>query len=188
MAHPVEHAVISISSKYTVSSDGRVFSTTAGRVMKQRINSAGYAVVTLKINSKSVTRSVHQLVLLAFVGGPPNDGHKYSCDHRNRVRKDNRLLNLRWATASEQVQNSSVCLETTSRPASYRPIIATSCTGEMTSFPRIADALSTIAPLVNPKSSHRFVYKVLGSEKMAYGHTWEYAPPPAGLFKLILKL
>ena len=45
---------------------------------------------------------VHRLVAQCFV---PNPDNKYSVDHINRNRSDNRASNLRWATASEQNLN-----------------------------------------------------------------------------------
>jgi hypothetical protein len=59
----------------------------------------GYQVITLTMeNKKQVTRKVHRLVLEAFVGqAPPGT----ICCHENANRSDNRLVNLRWGTPSE---------------------------------------------------------------------------------------
>ena len=45
---------------------------------------------------------VHRLVLEAFVGPCP-EGKE--CDHINRKKADNRVVNLRWVTRSENMKN-----------------------------------------------------------------------------------
>lgn len=45
---------------------------------------------------------VHRLVAQAFIENPDN---KSEVDHINRVKEDNRVENLRWATRNEQLEN-----------------------------------------------------------------------------------
>lgn len=52
-------------------------------------------------------RTVHRLVAETFLDNPDE---KPTVDHINRVRDDNRLDNLRWATYKEQNNNSSIVL------------------------------------------------------------------------------
>lgn len=61
----------------------------------------------LRIKIGTTIYSVHRLVLETFVGPCPEGK---TCDHINRVRDDNRIENLRWATASEQGFNSATHL------------------------------------------------------------------------------
>jgi hypothetical protein len=49
---------------------------------------------------------VHYLVILAFLGPMPSDKCKYSVDHIDKNRGNNKLENLRWATDREQANNS----------------------------------------------------------------------------------
>lgn len=49
-------------------------------------------------------RGVHTLVAKAYL---PNPENKPSVDHINRVRTDNRVENLRWATTVEQATNTA---------------------------------------------------------------------------------
>jgi hypothetical protein len=47
---------------------------------------------------------VHQLVLAAFIGPRP---HLAVCDHINATPSDNRVANLRWITAAENVRHAA---------------------------------------------------------------------------------
>jgi hypothetical protein len=52
-----------------------------------------------------VHTSLHRIVAFTFLGPPPSDGQEYTVDHVNRNKEDNRVLNLRWATPHEQLDN-----------------------------------------------------------------------------------
>ena len=90
---------------YEVSDLGRVRSIDRvlprrwrGRLLTPTAMSSGYLVVTLWRNGKQRTWLIHRLVLLGFVGDPP-DGHEAL--HLNGDNADNRLTNLTWGTHSE---------------------------------------------------------------------------------------
>lgn len=70
-------------------------------VCKQSVNSDGYKQVR---TSKSRGDKVHRLVATAFIDNPEG---KPTVDHINRIRSDNRVDNLRWATMKEQSDNSA---------------------------------------------------------------------------------
>lgn len=61
---------------------------------------SGYLTVNLGAKKRNIL--VHRLVAEAFI---PNPENKPQVDHINRVRDDNRVENLRWATAVEQCEN-----------------------------------------------------------------------------------
>lgn len=76
------------------------------RVLKQTPDSAGYPAVAMssghlgrKVQAK---RRVHVLVLTAF-RGPRSPGQQGR--HLNDVKSDNRLENLQWGSASENVRD-----------------------------------------------------------------------------------
>jgi hypothetical protein len=76
------------------------------RQMAVRSDPAGYQTASLQAgplgSGKSYPFLVHRLVLLAFVGEPP-PGHV--CCHADGDRSNNRLTNLRWDTAAENLQD-----------------------------------------------------------------------------------
>lgn len=89
---------------YFVSIDGRVLSLKGINpiILKPQTRTKGYKFVDLRDNGKNEKIDIHRLVLMAFVGMPP-EGKE--CDHINRVRDDNRLENLRWVTKIENEAN-----------------------------------------------------------------------------------
>ncbi len=80
-----------------MSKDGRKV-TTIGRVLKPALTKAGYLKVSIYVEGQKHTRQVHKLVALAFLDNPEN---KPQIDHKNGIRTDNRVSNLRWVTAKE---------------------------------------------------------------------------------------
>lgn len=100
--------VVGYEGLYDVSDQGRVRSLfngtrprTRSYVLAQQ-SKDGYRRVYLYKDGKSTKRSVHQLVLEAFVGERPP-----GCEtrHLNSIRHDNRLENLTWGTRSENCKD-----------------------------------------------------------------------------------
>ncbi len=99
--------VVGYEGFYDVSNLGRVRSlprvvisrggtrVSPGRILKDSCPQRNYHMVILFKHGLSKTIAVHRLVLIAFVGSPPN-GHE--AFHWNGHGKDNRLANLRWDT------------------------------------------------------------------------------------------
>lgn len=81
---------------YEVSTLGRV--RWQGRLLKGHITTGGYQQVCLCKQNSKVKKFfyVHRLVLLAFIG--PS---KLVCNHKNHVKRDNRLENLEYVTGKE---------------------------------------------------------------------------------------
>lgn len=174
---PITVAPLKGYPKYSATSDGRIINTDTGLDMALRSNHDGYMVVTLKMNGRSIPKTVHTLVLAAFRGGPPDDGQVYSCDHCDRNRSNNDISNLRWATAVQQAQNSVRCML---RPGAYRPVMVTDAAGTAVIYPTMATAMSIVAPDKHPCNAT--VYAALKTGNPALGYQWEYAPPPAGVY------
>lgn len=87
-----------------VREDGMVLNHVRGNPKKYTwtngyLHKNGYR--TVRIRGKDY--KVHRLVAETFI---PNPENKPTVDHINRIRDDNRICNLRWATQKEQVENS----------------------------------------------------------------------------------
>lgn len=89
---------------YFATEDGLIFSCLSGEeraVFGQR-SGKGYLAVTLCRDGERVRRSVHSLILEAFVG-PRMKG--FDASHRNGIPNDNRLDNLEWKPHFENMQD-----------------------------------------------------------------------------------
>jgi hypothetical protein len=73
-----------------------------GRLLRQR-ELWGYLYVNLCVHDKREHCRVHRLVVTAFI---PNPENKPQINHKNGNKRDNRVYNLEWATASENSQHS----------------------------------------------------------------------------------
>lgn len=92
--------------RYEVSDKGRVRSRTRNpdkpQIMSPWKSNNGYMNVGIRYSkgARFKARTIHRLVLLAFVGPCP-DG--MACNHKNGDKADNRVENLEWATPSENM-------------------------------------------------------------------------------------
>lgn len=67
-------------------------------IMKQHKNDRGYLSCSFIKNGKKYSRRTNRLVAQAFI---PNPENKPQVNHINKVRHDNRVENLEWATTQE---------------------------------------------------------------------------------------
>jgi len=92
-------------NNYLVSDLGKIESLprrrTNHRIIKQVKMKNGYNRVCLYSGLQETRKNilVHRLILYSFIGPPPTEAHV--CDHKNGIRNDNRLENLRWVTPSQ---------------------------------------------------------------------------------------
>ncbi|TQN30744.1 HNH endonuclease [Haloactinospora alba] len=98
--------VVGYEGLYEVSDRGSVRSHSSwkrGELLKPKSNRRGYQRVSLWRDGQRRYRKVHHLVLHAFVGPRP-EGHQAA--HWNGCKTDNRLNNLRWASAADNVADT----------------------------------------------------------------------------------
>lgn len=103
--------VIGYEGVYKVSDRGRIKSldrvdssgrNRIGRVRSQRKDKDGYFGLTLYMDGKAKSFLVHRLVAFAFIENEHPD--KFNIvDHKNGVRDDNSIENLRWVDDRENV-------------------------------------------------------------------------------------
>lgn len=108
--------VVGFPGMYEVSSMGRVRSfprTTRhkhggprrmnGRVLKPGLGGAGYLTVVLAREGRQISRSIHSLVVDAFIGPVPSG---CNINHKSGIKTDNCLSNLEVVTYSENMSHA----------------------------------------------------------------------------------
>ena len=91
--------------RYAITSDGRVWSHRSQRFRSLRTTKKGYLTVGLsKPGEKMRTIFVHKLVADAFI---PNPNKRPQINHINEIKTDNRVENLEWCTAYENMHHGS---------------------------------------------------------------------------------
>lgn len=111
--------ILGYENIYLVSDLGRVMSRDrldalgrkrGGRILKPRASGDGYKCVSLYLHGTCSTIYIHRMVLSAFIG--PSELH---CDHLNGDRSDNRLSNLEYVTARENVTRGGLSAKNPNR-------------------------------------------------------------------------
>lgn len=67
-------------------------------ILSSTIAPNGYRIVNLAFSGDCKSSSVHRLIAKTFI---PNPENKYTVNHINGIKTDNRLVNLEWMTQSE---------------------------------------------------------------------------------------
>ena len=111
MSKEIWKSVKGFECYYSVSNTGRVKSLKrvvshdegkGQRVIKERIitnwMSNGYHNVSFSVDGKVSKHKVHRLVAMAFIDNPEN---KYTVNHIDGNKTNNKVNNLEWATLSE---------------------------------------------------------------------------------------
>ena len=88
---------------YSISIEGIVYNTKKNKQLKPVLSNVGYLKVTLCNNGTTKDFSLHRLIGIAFIENPNNYP---MINHKNGVKSDNRLENLEWCSASQNIQHA----------------------------------------------------------------------------------
>lgn len=94
--------IAGFDGKFQVSNLGRIKNN--GVLATLSVGGKGYLRFGMSVNNKSKHYSVHRYVLLTFIGKPQGD--RIYANHKSGVKTDNRLENLEWVTARENMLHS----------------------------------------------------------------------------------
>lgn len=97
--------IIEENENYSVSNFGNVRNDITGKILKNGISRIGYCNLKLTTNGKKSNVMPHRLVAKAFIYNPNN---KSCVDHIDNNKLNNNVSNLRWATHSENIMNTTV--------------------------------------------------------------------------------
>lgn len=92
--------------RWVVGHEGKFMVSNMGRIKSMKTNQFiggspyKYKRVHFYDNGKSTYRSIHRIVCMAFI---PNPENKPQINHKNGNTHDNRVENLEWCTASENI-------------------------------------------------------------------------------------
>lgn len=73
------------------------------RILVNGTNRHGYKTIGLWNNGKYTTKTIHRIVAIAFITNPEN---KRTVNHIDGVRTNNNVINLEWATDSENQKHA----------------------------------------------------------------------------------
>lgn len=150
---------------YQVSSFGRVHSLYKNIILKGVKATGGYTIVNLSKNGSTSTKTIHRLVAQVFI---PNPENKPGVNHIDEDKSNNRVDNLEWMTAKENV-NHGTRNKRLSRTKSI-PILAINLkTGESKQFYGINECARQLG--LNPSN----ITSVLkGNRKQTGGYKFKY--------------
>ncbi len=86
---------------YAATKCGKVWSHKRNIWLKPVLSNTGYVNALLYKDKKPKCFRIHRLILLTFIG-PSN----LQCNHKNAIKTDNRLSNLEYCTAKENINHA----------------------------------------------------------------------------------
>lgn len=87
--------------RYTNYKNNGTLALRKGKLLSPKTTNKGYLEVGLTVNGKLYHKRVHQLIALTFI---PNPNNFTQINHINENKTDNRVENLEWCTAKQNVE------------------------------------------------------------------------------------
>jgi hypothetical protein len=164
---------IPFAKGYEVDDLGIVYGKKNGRPLKPSINHRGYEIVNLIIEGKRKGFSVHTLVAKTFM--PNHNPEQNQVNHINGNKVDNRLTNLEWCTAKENMRHAFDVLGIDHK-SQRRPVIAKDLkTGELIYFESLCSAGEWLGNKLSKRNKKVEIWKVIhGYRKSSNGYKWYY--------------
>ena len=152
---------------HEVSNQGHIRNAGTKRVLKPQRSNGVYH----KVGIRGMCLTYHAAVVEAFIGPAPEAG--MTIDHINRNTKDNRLVNLRWATRQQQSANRV-------RKASegYRPVLRITPDGTSTRFASMKQAAVEMHTVhgTTLRAAQTSIDRAIARKKTWRGDIWMYPP------------
>lgn len=89
---------------YLASADGKIYSMKSNLILSPRIDKDGYEEVSIMIDAKQTSKTVHRIIADTWI---PNPENLPFVNHKNGNRSDNRVINLEWTSVSENNMNKN---------------------------------------------------------------------------------
>lgn len=136
--------------------------TTEERVCAVNVTRNGYALVHFQVDRERSVKTVHELVLAAFVGPRPEG---MDINHKDGVKTNNALSNLEYVTRSEN-HNHAVRLGLNTRAKRVQRVLACQVDQE---FPSMSVAAKSVGVTIGS------IAYALRNGTFCGGYRWVYA-------------
>lgn len=168
---------VSVNSNYEINIMGNIRNKNTNKILTPNTNIQGYVSVKLSKNNIPKAYLVHRLVALTFL---PNYYNKPTVNHKNKIRTDNRIWNLEWATIEEQNIHKNVGKEkNTFYICTMKPIwrIDINTNQKLEKYNNLTEAQDWCIQNNLSKSNsikNGISMVALGKRNQALGYKWEY--------------
>ena len=170
-------------SNYEISSYGNLRNKSSRKHISQRSLRGGYIRIYIKNDdNKRISLTIHRIVAITFI---PNLENKYTVNHINHNKLDNRVENLEWASTTEQNRHKRKISRDKQRLISSRKVwrIDVDTNNRIQKYDTIRDAakwvfdnkLTRIKKFNNGNNIKTRICAVCRKKRnKSYGYKWEY--------------